>query len=435
MMTLIGIRREDKNIWEKRVPLIPEDAGELVRNHSLEIWIQPSPLRVFPDSDFERQGVIIREDLSPCPIVLAVKEIPISLIKKGKTYLFFSHTIKGQAHNMPMLRRLKDFECTLIDYEKVVDESGRRLLFFGRQAGQAGMLDTLWSFGQKCKIEGFENPFSDLKQAYQYGSLAEAERDIQRAGQEIREKGLPPSLSPFVCGFTGYGNVSQGAQSVFDNLSCREITPDQLPELHPERKDSSSPIYKVVFKEEHMVRPVSPGTEFDLCDYYNNPERYTPVFDSYLPHLSMVVNCIYWEPQYPRLITRKNLKALWGSESPHLKVIGDLSCDIEGSVEITVKATEPDNPVFIYDPKNDSISDGFEGNGVVVMSVDNLPAEIPIESSAFFSNALKSFIPAIAGDDFTAEFSETNLPGPIKNAVILYKGEFTPEYKYMESYI
>lgn len=434
--TLIGIRREDKNEWEKRTPLIPVHVRELIQNHPLEIWIQPSSIRVFSDSDYIREGAKIEESLSPCSIIFAVKEIPLNFFEKEKVYIFFSHTIKGQPHNMPMLKRMIELRCTLIDYEKIVNERGQRLLFFGEQAGQAGMIDTLWALGQRLARRGEGSPFSLIKQAYQYGSLVEAKEEIEKVGWQIYNRGLDPAQIPLVCGFAGYGHVSQGAQKIFDLLPFEEIPPEKIVGFVEKKKYSANRVYKVVFKEEHMVEPVSSDHKFNLQDYYDNPQKYRSVFESYLPYLTILVNCIYWTPLYPRFVTKKFLKHLWEADSnPRFKVIGDISCDVEGSVECTIRSTTPGSPVFVYDPIEEKAFDGFEGRGVAVMAIDNLPAEISLESSIFFSKALKPFIPAIAKSDYSGSFARCTLPSPIKKAVILYRGEFTPEYQYLKNFI
>jgi saccharopine dehydrogenase (NAD+, L-lysine-forming) len=436
MTVRIGIRREDKNPWERRVPLIPTHVRELIHRHSLEIWLQPSAIRVFPDEDYVKEGAKIAEGLSRCSIILAVKEIPLDFFEKEKVYLFFSHTTKGQMHNMSMLKRMIEQGCTLVDYEKIVDEEGFRLVLFGKHAGLAGMIDTLWSLGQRLNWEKIENPFSRVKQAFEYQSLIEAKEEIEKLGWKIDQEGLDSTLVPLVCGFAGYGNVSQGAQEIFDLLPFEEVIPQQISTFYREKNYSAHKIYKVVFKEEHMVVPVSSEESFDLQDYYQNPQKYKPVFESYLPYLTVLVNCIYWESKYPRLVTKKFLKELYGMNSlPRIRVIGDISCDIEGSVECTVKVTSPDNPVFTYDPMKEKAEDGFEGRGPVIMAIDNLPAEISLESSISFSQALKPLIPGLVTADFNFDFAECRLPDSLKKAAILYKGEFTPDYSYMKKFI
>jgi alpha-aminoadipic semialdehyde synthase len=436
MKSLIGIRREDKNPWERRVPLIPTHIRELIESHGLEIWVQPSTVRAFPDSEFVREGARLEEDLSPCSIVLAVKEIPLPFFAEDKVYIFFSHTTKGQPFNMPMLKKMIERRCTLIDYEKIVNDQGQRLLFFGKEAGQAGMIDTLWALGQRLQRTGKKTPFSSIEQAYKYTSLVEAKEAIQKIGWRIHNEGLDQELVPLICGFAGYGHVSQGAQGIFDLLPFEEITPEKVADLYRSQNLPSNKVYKVVFKEEHMVAPVSADQKFELQDYYDHPQKYKPVFETYLPFLTVLVNCIYWTPDYPRFVTKEYLKHLWEKESsPRLKVIGDISCDVEGSVECTVRATDPGQPVYVYDPLEDSAARGVEGRGVVVMAVDNLPAEIPLESSVAFSQALKPLVPAIAQADFSGHFSDCGLPNSVKRAVILYQGEFTSDFEYMKKYL
>jgi len=433
---LIGIRREDKNRWERRVSLIPSHIRELRKNHGLEFCIQPSPFRVFADEDFELEGAKIQESLERCSLVLAVKEIPVSFFEEGKTYLFFSHTVKGQPHNMPMLKKMVELRCTLIDYERIVDDKGRRLVFFGRQAGDAGMVDTLWALGRRLKIEGLANPFSALRQTYKYQSLVETKEEVAEIGAAIHRSGLPPELVPMICGFAGYGHVSQGAQEIFDLLPVDEIEPEEFAGFLRKKNFSAYRVYKLVFREEHLVKSRNPALRFELQDYYSHPEKYEPVLEAYLPHLTVLINGIYWAPRFPHFVTKKFIRKLYASKkAPRLRVIGDISCDVEGGIECTVQATSPKAPVFVYDPLADKALPGFEGNGPVIMAVYNLPAEIPLESSVFFSQTLKPFVPAIAAADYSRTFAACRLPDPIKKAVILFRGEFTPDYQSMKPFL
>ena len=406
MTICIGLRREDKNKWERRVPLIPSHVKELQQGeHPVSISLQPSVNRIFSDEDFLQVGATIREDLFFCPIILGIKEIPVSFLQEKKIYMFFSHTIKGQPDNMPMLKKMMELKCTLIDYEKIVDDNGQRMVLFGRQAGQAGIIDTLWALGRRLSYEGLDNPFSVLRQAYLYGSLVEAKEAFQRLGWTIQKKGLDSSIVPAVCGFAGYGSVSKGAQELFDLLPHEEIAPENIRSLFINKTFVSNILYKVVFEEKHMVVPVSSENTFKLQDYYDYPEKYKSNFEAYLDDLIMLVNCIYWTPQYPRLVTIPFLKMLWtSSRAPRLKVIGEISCDIGGAIECTVRTTSPDNPVFVYDPLNENVVDGFDGRGVTVMAIDNLPAEISLESSISFSQSLKSLIPSLASADYSKDF-------------------------------
>jgi len=333
---------------------------------------------------------------------------------------------------MPMLKRMMELECTLIDYEKITDEKGKRLLFFGNFAGLAGMIDTLWIYGKRLKKEGIKNPFENIKQAINYHDLKHAEEEIKKVGEEIEEKGLPEEILPLIIGIAGYGNVSKGAQKILSLLPVQEILPKDIEK--PFKNPSKYLIYKVIFKEEDMFVPKIKSRKFELQDYYTHPENYYSIFHNYLPYLSIFVNAIYWDQRYPRLLTKSFVKENY-KKIKRLKVIGDISCDIEGAVEITLKSTNPGNPVFVYNPLTGNIEDGYEGEGVVILAVDNLPCEFPKDSSIFFSKILKDFIPPMVSADYSKSFEKLSLPSAIKKAVILYQGELTPDYKYLKKYI
>ncbi len=436
MEQCIGIRREDKNEWERRVPLVPADLKKLVEENGIRFRVQPSPIRAFADAEFAAAGVEVEEDLSSCPVVIAVKEIPTRLLLENRTYIYFSHTIKGQDYNMAMLRRLMELKCNLIDYERIIDDQGRRLIFFGRFAGVAGMVETLAAFGRRLRWEGTPNVFEAVQQPYRYGSLDEAKEAVSRVGEVIARDGLPPQLCPLVCGFTGYGNVSKGAQEIYDLLPVRSITPAQLLAGEWEGRDDPRTLWKVEFHEQDMARPADESAGFVLQEYYDHPERYVSAFGQYLPLMTLMVNCIYWTEDYPRLATRQQLLDLYGGgTAPKLRVIGDISCDIDGATECTVKATEPGNPVYVYDPASGKAIDGVEGNGPVVMPVDNLPCELPLNSSEEFSEALHRFVPGIAAADFSGPLEACDLPAPVKRALILYQGELTPGYEHMKDFL
>ena len=182
-----------------------------------------------------------------------------------------------------------------------------------------------------------------------------------------------------------------------------------------------------------MVEPILNKDVFNLNDYYNNPTKYKSKFENYLTHLTILMNCIYWDYRYPRLITKDFIKRNFSKLK--LEIIGDISIDINGAIEFTEKSTVSDNPSFIYNPKTDSVKDGVTGEGIVVMGVDNLPCELPLESSIEFSKSLYNFIVDIVRADYNKDFDNCNLPKEIKKAVILYHGELTPDYKYIGNYL
>ncbi len=435
MNNIIGIRHEDKYVMERRVALTPLHIKNLIEKQKLNFLIKSSPKRIFTDKEFQDVNAVIVNHLDDAPVIFGVKEMPIDFFENDKTYIFFSHVIKGQSYNMPMLKRMMELNCTLIDYEKITDEMGRRLIFFGRFAGLAGMINSLWSLGMRYKYLGIETPFTKIRQSHTYHSLEDARKDISEVGFDIIRNGLPEEISPMVIGFTGYGNVSNGAQEISSLLPVKEITPEELLNLKKKTDSHRNVVYKVVFKEEDLSKPKDPSVDFNLLDYYSNPGNYVDQFEQYIKHLTVLMNCMYWDERYPRIVTKEYLKKLYSEGNPKLTVIGDVTCDPDGSIECTFKGTEIEDPVFVYNPLTGEHTMGFEGNGILDMAVDILPSELPRESSIAFGDALYPYVKAIANADYNVPFKLLNLPNPIKNAVILHKGELTPEYRYIKEYL
>ena len=428
---LIGIRGEDKNEWERRAPLTPDHVHDLVAR-GIPIRVEPSTLRVFPDARYVEAGATLDPDLASCDVILGVKEVPVDKLLAEKTYLFFSHVIKGQQYNMPMLRRLLDLGCTLIDYEPITDERGDRLIFFGRHAGYAGMIDTLWALGRRLQSEGISTPFAQLRPAHGYANLEEALAHIARVGDEIRHHGMPTGLRPVVVAFTGSGNVSQGAQEVFDRLPWQPINARELTELEEDRDRPHNLVYKCVLEKEDRYRRIDGGA-FAAPEYSQNPTLFTSSLEELLPHITVFVNGIYWEPGQPKLITREMVRRLWSSESqPKLRVIGDITCDVGGSIEVNVRATDPGDPVYVWNVNSGEAESGVEARGPVVMAVDNLPCELPADASAHFGDSLVRFVPRLARCDWTTPLDALDLPEEIRRAVITHRGELAPRYRYLD---
>jgi len=436
MSTTIGIRREDKSEWERRVPLVPADVQTLRRDQGLEFVIQPSPIRVFGDDEFAAAGADVTEDLSSASVVFAVKEIPAEQILPDRTYVFFSHTVKGQDYNMPLLRHVLDVGATLLDYERIADEQNRRLIFFSLHAGFAGMIESLWCLGQRLARLGRETPLAEVKHAYEYSHLEAAKAHLRDLGERIAAEGLGDSGPPIVIGVAGYGNVSQGCQEILACLPVREVPVAELAAAAAGPASDTGPLLVTIFHEEHMVEPRNDAAQFVLQDYYQRPENYVGVFARHLPHLDVLMNTIYWEDRYPRLVTAAWARAAYGgAEPPRLQVIGDISCDIEGSVELTLKATQPDNPCYVWDPRSREARDGVEGKGPVIMAVDNLPCELPRESSQHFSTVLREMVPPLAAADFDVDFAGLQLPPHLKKAVIAHRGRLAPNYRYLQEFL
>lgn len=416
-MATIAIRREDKHQWEGRTPLSPRGVGQLVAQ-GVDVIVQPSSIRAFADDDYRAAGARVQEDLAGADVLFAVKEVPTDLFRQHGAYVFFSHTIKGQEHNLPMLRRLMGLGCTLIDYERIVDDKDRRLVFFGRHAGLAGMVDTLSVYGKRMAALGKTSAFGELGLAHEYDGLDAVNAAVTAIGDKLDES--------LVVGFAGYGNVSQGAQAIFDLLPHTAIEPEAL-------GGGQTGLIKVVFKERHLVERSDGG--FELQEYYDHPDRYRSTFASHLPHLSVLVNAIYWTEDYPRLVTNAQLRDLFAAGDPALRVIGDISCDIEGSIECTVKATTPGAPAYVYDPLSDTVRDGVDGVGVAMMTTDCLPCELPVASSEAFTDALSPFVADVARARFDGSLDQAGLPDPIRKATVLWRGELTPDYLYMSDFM
>ncbi len=432
---MIGIRREDKNVWETRAALTPDHVAELVHERGLRFVVQPAEQRAFPDRHYLAAGAEVDEDLSRCTVILGIKEIPPEKLLPQKTYPFFSHTTKGQAHNMPLLRRLIELGCTLLDFEHVFDERKRRLIFFGKHAGYAGMIDTLWAVGRHVVAEGRHTHLERVRLAHEYSGLDEATAHISRLGERLRHDGVRDFLRPFIVAFTGSGNVSEGAQEIYDRLPTQEILPDELRSLTEDPDRPRNVLYKLVLGRADRIEHRR-GQPVDLDEFAEHPERYRSAIPRYLPYLTALVHGAFWLPDQPRLVTREDLRALWsGPVPPRLRVIADISCDIGGGIESTVRATSPGNPVYVYDPVDGSTVDGVEGRGPVVMAVDNLPCQLPVESSGHFGDGLFRFVPPLSRCDWTAELDALSLPGELADAIVVHRGKLTPRFAHLAEHV
>ncbi|MEM7479714.1 MAG: hypothetical protein AAF481_00955 [Acidobacteriota bacterium] len=409
-MADLGVRREDKNEWERRVPLTPDHVERLVREYGCSIVVQPSGIRIFPDDQYRAAGARVAEDLSGCRLIAGVKEMPPDVLCAGPAYLAFFHVIKGQPYNMPLLRHALDAGITMLDYEPIVDEEGRRAVFFGRHAGYAGMLDALWAFGQRMKLQGIDSPLQRVIKALDYDTVESARQFLrEEIAPEIRESGVHPTNHPLVVGFTGGGNVSLGAQDILGELPVLSITPQDLATVAGDPKLSRHAIYKVVFRRD------------DRKD-----------FSRYLPYLTMLVNGIYWEEGHDRLVTRQDVESLWaGVAPPKLQMLADLSCDVEGGIEVTTRVATNGAPVYVYDPETGDTLDGVAGRGPIVLAVDNLPAELPRSSSRWFGDLLTPMMPALLACDYSRPLEELALPAELAGAVITHQGRLAPAFEHL----
>lgn len=439
---IVGILSESTNKWERRVPLTPSHCAWLLHGGSgktgiSRIIVQPSTKRIHHDALYEDVGCEVSEDLSECGLILGIKQPKLEMILPDRAYAIFSHTHKAQRENMPLLDKVLSERATLFDYELIVGDHGKRLLAFGRFAGRAGMIDFLSGLGQRFLSLGYSTPFLSLGASYMYSSLAMAKAAVISVGEEIATMGLPSGICPLVFVFTGAGNVSHGAREIFQLLPHTFVDPTRLPELFGMAKDVKEAgrgrtskrvcqVYGCIVTCQDMVEPKDPSKLFDKADYYAHPENYRPVFhEKIAPFASVIVNCMYWEKRYPRLLTTVQLQDLMRNGCP-LIGISDISCDIGGSIEFVNQTTFIDSPFFRYDPLNNSYHRGMEGSGVMCSAVDILPTEFAKEASQHFGDILSEFVGVLASSKYLKE-----LPMHLRRACIVHGGSVTSLFEYI----
>jgi alpha-aminoadipic semialdehyde synthase len=448
---VVGMVAEVYNKWERRAPLCPEHVRKLTSLDGLRVLVEPSARRVFTDEEYARAGAEITPDLSPAGTIFGVKQVPVANLLPDRTYVFFSHTIKAQPENMALLDAILERNVRMIDYETINKDglrSAPRLIAFGGYAGRAGLIDGMRGLGERLLNLGYSTPLLSLGSSYMYQSLDLAKQAVADMGEGIAAGGIPKDFAPLVVGFTGNGNVSQGAQEIFRLLPHKMVAVDELPHLEP-RRDL---VYGVVAEEEAMVRKKAAhggGALEDRAHYYAHPEQYEAIFhEKVAPHLSMLVNCTYWDHRYPRLLTTDQMRDIRSAQGgqPRLQMIADVSCDIGGSIEFLAKSTHIEEPYFRYDfdvaggadgvasSPQDAVFSDMEGDGVIMCGVDILPSELPRESSKHFGDLLYRMVPSLAASDGSVPFAEQNdLPAPLKGACIAAQGELTPNFSYISA--
>lgn len=450
MKNTVGLFREGKSKrGEKRTAITPATAKQIINwGHKLIVQSGVHPetkeeKRAFKDSDYQKSGAIIKEDLSSADVIFGLKEIFPTRILPDKAYYFFSHTHKGQIKNRQMLKKLVELKTTVIDYELVTDENNERLITaFTYNAGYAGMVDSLWTLGKRLKILGISNPFEAIPQAVEGQDLQSVKDVIKKVAQKIETTGTPKEIPPIIICFLGRGKTAFGAREIFNILPYQEISLNEIENIF--KNGSRKKVYALQIGTEDIYKlkkNISYKTgEYEKLQrrgkrhfYLEHPEYFESNLDKVLPFASVIMNCVIWSNKYPRSITKKMVKEIWPSNKV-LKVIGDITCDPNGSIEFS-KETWIDDPVYMYDPINETSISGFEGNGVAVMAVTNLPCEFSADASIQFSNDLMPFLERIVKANYKGSLKDSNLPEEIKRAVILWNGNFTPQYSYMKKYL
>lgn len=355
----IGVIREEKTPPDSRVTLSPRHCKMLIGN-GIDVVVQSSEVRCFPDEDYKSLGIPMSEDLSDRDIMIGVKEVPIASLVADKTYFFFSHTIKAQPYNQELLKAVVDKNITLLDYEVLTNENGARVIAFGKFAGMVGAHNGLWTYGKRTG----EFDLPRMKDLYDY-----------KAAKEVYNQTKFPNIKIVV---TGTGRVAQGAVQVLKDMGFTKVRP-----IDYVKKDFDKPVFTQLNSFYYAKR--KDGEVFDdVRDFYQNPKDYESDFDHFLPMTDIFINGIYWDNDAPAFFTVEQM------QSPvfNIKVIADVTCDIApvSSIPSTIRPTTIADPVFGFDPVSQSETDAFQENVVDMMTIDNLPNELPRDASEAFGD-------------------------------------------------
>lgn len=307
----LGIIREGKIPVDRRVPFSPDQAKEIMQKFPyVEVVCQRSSIRCFTDLEYEKSGVKIVHDVGDCDILMGIKEVPITHLIQNKIYLFFSHTIKKQPHNRPLLQAILKKNITLIDYEVLEDTRGNRLVAFGRYAGIVGTYNCFWMYGIRYKLYALRR--------------AQDCRDYHDLKTEFSKIKLPPIKIVL----TGSGRVGKGAEEVLKDIGIRKVSTNDFLTL-----TFDEPVYVQLNSSAYHIH--KEGKVFDREEFHRNPDRYKSDFLKFTTVADILINGAYWSPQAPALFSKEDMI----SSNFKIKVIGDISCDINGSVPATIKST------------------------------------------------------------------------------------------------
>jgi alanine dehydrogenase len=428
----VGILKESRGI-ERRAPLTPPDVRWLVKR-GIAVEVESSAERIFTDAEYKKAGAKVVRRCQKATLLCGVKEPHIDTFYRDKICMVFSHTIKGQPNNMPLLTACLGRNITLIDYERIVDVHGRRLVYFGRFAGICGLVDSLSYLGTKLSWKGYKNPFSSLKPAYAYGTLKTLKNAMADVDTGIRTKGFDARLAPFIIGITGHGSVSQGVQEILKIVNPIEIHPREMVQFVKRHQGKCRKIYKIVFLREEKFR-ARDRKGFYFEEYLEHPERFESNLDVYLPYINALIHTSYWDKRYPRMVSRETIRSLWRKKPFRLDFIGDIACDVDGSIALTYKTTTRENPTFTYDPGTKTFIDGYASKGITVMAADNLPSELPGDASSEFSRLVRDYVYQIAAHGVRDLTNHIALPAEIRKAVITQGGKLTGEYQYLSKWL
>lgn len=393
----IALIREEKNPPDNRVAFSPVQCQWLMNKYpGLEIFVQPSSDRCFKNYEYKNEDVEVREDIAEADLLMGVKEVPKEKLIPGKKYLFFSHTIKKQPHNQGLLEQALKKNIQLIDYECLVWENGERILGFGHYAGVVGAHNAFYTYGRRYKIY-------DMKRAFQcadYHELLEEYKNIQ--------------LPPMKIAVTGTGRVAKGAYELLEKLNLRMVSVQNYL-----TKDFDEPVY-VVLNTSQLYESKN-GKPFNRNDFHNHPQNYVSAFFPIARSTNIFINAIFWDPAAPVFFTKEEMRR----PDFRIKVIADVTCDIDGSVPATIRDATIAEPIFGYNPQTEKEDAPFQPQVIDVMAVSNLPNELPRESSTEFGDKLIEYVV----EELLLDKSEI-----IERATIAKNGELTDRFSYLSDY-
>jgi len=398
----IGIIREGKVPPDKRVALMPDQCVEVQQKYpNLSVFIQPSDIRAFSNKEYAEKGLTLTEDLSHCDVLFGIKEVPIHLLIPDKTYFFFSHTLKKQPYNQKLLQAVLEKKIKLIDYEVLTDVQGNRLIAFGKFAGIVGAYNALLLYGKREKRY-------KLKPAYKCF-------DLQEVLSELRKV----SLGAVKIVVTGRGRVGNGAKLILEQVGVKQVSPKDFLS-----KDFQEAVFSLVSSEDyyHEIN----NAEFNRDAFHKNPQNYTSTFIGFAKVADILIAGAYWDPQSPKLFEREDLQRV----DFKIKIVADITCDINGSIPSTIKPSTIYDPAYDYNPFTYSIEPLFSGQeNITVMAIDNLPGELPRDASRDFGGQLIAQIfPLIStGNDPEGILS--------RGAMTTNTGILTEQFNYLGDYV
>ena len=369
----IGIIREGKIPKDERAPFSPKQCKEIKEIYpEIHLVVQRSRVRRFRDEEYEECGVEMVDTVADCDVLLGVKEVPINELIPNKIYFFFSHTIKQQSHNRELLRTLLAKNITMIDYECLTNNLGFRLIGFGRFAGIVGAYNTFYAYGKRMKC-------FDLKRAYECKDRTEMETELSKVK-------LPKD---FRLVMTGDGRVAMGALEIIEKLQLKRVNVTQF--LH---ETFDEPIFVQLTCEDYNKR--KDGGKFTLQEFFSDPSPFESTFMLYACKVDVYISSHFWHSKSPYIFTRSDAK----SKDFKIKVIGDISCDINGPIASTLRPSTIDEPLYGYDPQMECEVNYDDENSITVMAVDNLPCELPRDSSEDFGREfINKILPHLLNGD------------------------------------